>query len=61
MSWPFTDWHTVAVRRFQIRPGDFWDMALGDWLALMATLDRAAGASLSSESLTRLMKDYPDD
>lgn len=56
MSWPFQDWHRLAVRHLHIAPSEFWAMPLADWLSLIAmdapTLDRAA--------LDQMIKEYPD-
>lgn len=56
MSWPFADWHRLAVCRLSLAPSEFWAMPLADWLTLIApelpALDRAA--------LNQLMKDFPD-
>jgi hypothetical protein len=57
MSWPFTAWHGLAVRRLSLNPSEFWAMPLADWLALI-TPDAPA---LDAAALDQLMKDYPDD
>ncbi len=56
MSWPFTDWHRLAVRQLHLPPGEFWTMPLADWLALL----RPDTAPLDTDALRKLMEDYPD-
>ncbi|MEL6687425.1 MAG: phage tail assembly chaperone [Pseudomonadota bacterium] len=57
MSWPFQSWHKIAIQRFGLSPSEFWAMPLADWLALLEPTSPA----LDRQSLTNLMKDYPDE
>jgi len=57
MTWPFVDWHKVAVRHLSLSPSEFWAMPLADWLALIAP----DAPALDAAELTQLMKDFPDD
>ncbi|GLQ19659.1 phage tail assembly chaperone [Algimonas porphyrae] len=56
MTWPFDEWHRLAVRHLQLSPSEFWAMPLADWLSLIA-IDRSA---LDRSDLNKLMKDHPD-
>ena len=56
MSWPFPDWHRLAVRQLHLPPGEFWAMPLADWLALLCP----DTAPLDADALRKLMEDYPD-
>jgi uncharacterized phage protein (TIGR02216 family) len=57
MSWPFREWHRIAVRSLNLQPSEFWAMPLADWLALLAP----ETAPMDRAQLDDLIKEYPDD
>jgi len=57
MSWPFESWQQIAIRRFNLQPGEFWAMPLRDWLAL---LDGVKPNGFNRKSLDDLIALYPD-
>ncbi len=58
MSWPFNLWLRVAVKRFGLAPSEFWDMPVGDWLALMKDVK---SPRFDRARLDALLELYPDE
>jgi hypothetical protein len=57
-KWPFAAWQTLAIRRFNLAPSEFWDMPVRDWLTLM---DGLKSGGFDRAAFEELLKNYPDD
>jgi len=57
-EWPFDMWLKTAVRSFGLSPGEFWQMSVRDWLALIAG---ASEHGIARETFNELMNTYPDE
>lgn len=56
-AWPFDAWLKMAVYRFGLSPGEFWQMSMRDWRVLTG-MDKAD--HLTRNDFEALAKNHPD-